>query len=88
MWDVKNFCLILWVPFHKKELLLKDGYDILLLWETIEQAATLFFGGANPPNERKEGVANDDYIFWFISNWKFIVALIGLCYTIFKGKRK
>ena len=32
--------------------------------KTIEpKAATLHFGGANPPDERKEGVANDDYIF-------------------------
>ena len=29
------------------------------------------FGGANPPDERKEG----------------IVALVGLCYEIFKGKK-
>ena len=32
------------------------------------QAATLFFGGAIPPDERKGGVANDDYIFRFCSD--------------------
>ena len=38
-------------------------YDILFPWETRElKAATLFFGGANPLDERKGGVAND-YIF-------------------------
>ena len=27
------------------------------------------FGGANPPDERKEGVANDDYILRAYSDW-------------------
>ena len=37
---------------------------MLLLWETRELKAAypLIIGGANPPDERKEGVAND-YIF-------------------------
>ena len=33
-------------------------------WETREPGGfTLFFGGADPPDERKEGVANVCYIF-------------------------
>ena len=38
--------------------------DILIIWETREPKAAypLIIGGANPPDERKEGVAND-YIF-------------------------
>ena len=41
---------------------------------------------SNPPDERKEGIANvySDLIQIGI----FICALVGLCYTIFKGKRK
>ena len=31
--------------------------------KTIEPGGYPLFGGANPPDERKEGVANDDYIF-------------------------
>ena len=31
--------------------------------KTIELGGYPLFGGANPPDERKEGVANDDYIF-------------------------
>ena len=48
---------------------------------------TLFIGGANPPDERKEGdamVTYSDMIQFCI----FIVALVGLCYEIFKGKRR
>ena len=45
------------------------------------------FGGANPPDERKEGdamVTYSDMIQFCI----FIVALVSLCYEIFKGKRR
>ena len=46
------------------------------------------FGGANPPDERKEGlpmyVTYSDLIQFCI----FIVALVSLCYEIFKDKRK
>ena len=45
------------------------------------------FGGANPPDERKGAlpmVTYTDLIQFCI----FIVALVGLCYQIFKGKRK
>ena len=48
---------------------------------------TLYFGGANPPDERKEGlpmVTYSDLIQFCI----FIVALVSLCYEIFKDKRK
>ena len=53
------------------------------------QAATLWYGGIkkHPPDERKEGdtmVTYSDLIQFSI----FIVALVGLCYEIFKGKRK
>ena len=36
--------------------------DILMIWETIELGGYPLFGGANPPDERKEGVANVCYI--------------------------
>lgn len=45
------------------------------------------FGGANPLDERKEGkpmVTYEELIQFCI----LIVALVGLCYQIFKGKRK
>lgn len=50
---------------HNKERLSGSGnYGILPIWEN-HRAGRLpfFFGGANPPDEGKEGVANDDYIF-------------------------
>lgn len=41
----------------------KARSDILRLWETREPGGLpSFIGGANPPDERKEGVANG-YIF-------------------------
>ena len=48
---------------------------------------TLYFGGANPPDERKEGDTMITYqdLFLFCT---FIVALISLIYQIFKDKRK
>ena len=50
-------------------------------------AYPLFIGGANPPDERKEGLPMITYSD-FIQTGIFIVALVGLCYQIFKGKRK
>ena len=46
-----------------------------------------YFGGVNPPDARKEGVANGTYSD-LIQFCIFIVALVGLCYKIFKDKRK
>ena len=41
--------------------------DTIQLWENQRAGRlTLFFGGANPPDERKEGVANGSYIHGFI----------------------
>ena len=60
---------------------------ILYVWETREPGGLPSIGGANPPDERKEGdtmVTYSDLIQFSI----FIVALVGLCYEIFKGKRK
>ena len=39
---------------------LKNEYwcAIIRTWETKAGRLTLFFGGANPPDERKGGVAN------------------------------
>ena len=45
------------------------------------------FGGTNPPDERKEGDAMYVTYSDLIQIGIFIVALVGLCYTIF-GKRK
>jgi len=65
----------------------------VLYWrygKTIEPKAALpllFFGGYNsPPDERKEGGTMITYSD-LIQTGIFIVALVGLCYTIFKGKR-
>ena len=49
---------------------------------------TLHFGGANPPDERKEGLPMYVTYSDLIQIGIFICALVGLCYTIFKGKRK
>ena len=56
--------------------------------ETKARRLPFFYGGIkHPPNERKEGdamVTYSDMIQFCI----FIVALVGLCYEIFKGKRR
>ena len=68
---------------------------ILSVWETTEQRRlpSDYIGGANPPDimpfgyERKEGdPMNVTYpdLFQFCI---FIVTLVGLCYTIFEGKK-
>lgn len=49
---------------------------------------TLHFGGANPPDERKEGLPMYVTYFDLIQFCIFIVALVSLCYEIFKDKRK
>ena len=68
-----------------KEILIDDNINT---WENQRAGRlTLFFGGANPPDERKEGdamVTYSDMIQFCI----FIVALVSLCYEIFKGKRR
>ena len=52
------------------------------------RAAALLYGGIkHPPDERKEGdkmITYSDIIQFCI----FIVALVGLCYEIFKDKRR
>ncbi|MCM1468320.1 MAG: hypothetical protein NC086_09240, partial [Alistipes sp.] len=59
-----------------------------MAWETIEpKAAALHFGGANPPDERKEGDKMMITYSDFVQTGIFIVALISLCYAIFKGKK-
>jgi len=42
---------------------------ILYAWENREPGGLPSIGGANPPDERKEGVANVCYICWFDSDW-------------------
>ena len=47
----------------------------------------VFFGGYNsPPDERKEGDTMITYS-ELIQTGIFIVALVSLCYTIFKGRK-
>ena len=49
---------------------------------------TLFyFGGANPPDERKEGTPMTITYSDLVQTGIFIVALVGLCYTIFRGRK-
>ena len=59
------------------------------MWETTEPGGLpSIFGGANPPDERKEGlpmyITYSDLIQFCI----LMVTLVGLCYEIFKDKRK
>jgi len=60
-------------------------------WETIEPKAALpllYFveGSSSPPDERKEGDAMITYS-ELIQTGIFIVALVSLCYTIFRGRK-
>ena len=50
-------------------------------------AYPLFIGGAYPPDERKEGLSMMITYSDFIQTGIFIVALVGLCYQIFRGKK-
>ena len=49
---------------------------------------TLHFGGAYPPDERKEGLPMYVTYSDLIQIGIFIAALVSLCYEIFKDKRK
>ena len=61
----------------------------MAMWETTEPGGLpSIFGGANPPDERKEGLPMYVTYSDLIQIGIFICALVGLCYTIFKGKRK
>jgi len=66
------------------------AYAILILREARTQKGGLpsYFGGANPPDQRgKEGLPM--YVTYqdLIQIGIFIVALVGLCYTIFKSRK-
>ncbi len=67
-------------------------YTVKSAWYNLnygepESRAAALFGGANPPDERKEGdmmyVTYSDLFQFSI----FVIALISLCHTIFKGKK-
>ena len=49
---------------------------------------TLFFGGADPPDIERRALPMYVTYSDLIQIGIFICALVGLCYTIFKGKRK
>jgi hypothetical protein len=58
------------------------------VWETTEPGGLpSIFGGANPPDERKEGLPMYVTYSDLIQIGIFIVALVSLCYEIFKDKR-
>lgn len=64
-----------------------ENYGTISLRKVKEQRRlTLFFGGANPPDVRKEGLPMITYqdLFLFCT---FIVSLISLIYQILKGKK-
>ena len=66
------------------------SHAIIAAWETKEPGGfPSYSGGADPPDERKGGVL-PMYVTYadLIQIGIFIVTLIGLCYTIFKGKKK
>ena len=66
-----------------------EAHDIIRDMGNQSRAAyPLFIGGANPPDERKEGLPMMITYADFVQTGIFIVALVGLCYQIFKGKRK
>ena len=55
--------------------------------EHIKGGLPSVIGGANPPDERKEG--KPMYVTYqdLVQIGMFIVALVGLCYTIFRGRK-
>ena len=62
---------------------------IIAMWETTEPGGLpSYIGGANPPDEREEGLPMYVTYFDLIQFCIFIVALVSLCYEIFKDKRK
>ena len=62
---------------------------IIAMWETTEPGGLpSYIGGANPPDERKEGLPMYVTYIDLIQFCIFIVALVSLCYEIFKDKRK
>ena len=76
--------------FHLENFRLRTMSDTVIIsaWETREPGGLpSYFGGANPPDERKEGLPMITYAD-LIQFCIFIVALVGLCYKIFKDKRK
>jgi len=69
-----------------KEILIDDNIDT---WENQRAGRlTLFFGGANPPDERKEGVADVCYIRWFNSDWNIHLRPCWIVLHDFQGKTK
>ena len=72
-------------PIEKNVLYCRYGKTI-----ELKAATPLFFGGCYkcPPDERKEGdnmnVTYSDLFQFCI----FVVALVGLCYTIFTGRKQ
>lgn len=54
---------------------------------THKRRSTLYLGGANPPDERKEGLPMYVTYSDLIQIGIFIVSLVGLCYAIFKGRK-
>lgn len=76
---------------HLQALSEKERYVILYSWENHRAKAALPLlyvaeGLSNPLDERKEGDAMITYS-ELIQTGIFIVALISLCYAIFKGKK-
>ncbi len=62
--------------------------DTILIRKVREQkAAYPLNGGANPPDERKEGLPMYVTYGELIQVGIFICTLVGLCYMIFKEKK-
>ncbi len=55
--------------------------------QRAKAAYPLIIGGANPPDERKEGLPMYVTYADLIQVGIFIVALVGLCYTVFRGRK-
>jgi hypothetical protein len=53
---IDDFCILLWVPYIIKELILKNNYDnIVVMGNQRAKGGFTLFGGANPSRRKKGG---------------------------------
>ena len=72
----------------ENRILSKSGnYVIFTDRKTREPGGLPSSEGLNPPDERKEGTPMTITYSDFVQTGIFIVALVGLCYTIFRGRK-
>jgi len=81
--SVPSIAAALFVEFYSNPC-----YNCAMGDQRAKAAYPPFFGGATPPDERKEGLPMYVTYSDLVQIGIFICTLIGLCYTLFKGKRK